>query len=128
MGVPPIRAAFESEAEFDIWSQVALLSRFGMTCSYSSTVLISLIRLSRQLLILLLGRIYILMRDESYIVADENIPDVQIDVAVKDTEEENKRICTMIRKIIARGNDAEVKRKGDGSITVYEVKKNKVTG
>ena len=48
------------------------------------------------------------MREKSYIVADENIPDVQIDVDVKNTEEENKRICTMIRKIIARGNDAEV--------------------
>lgn len=67
------------------------------------------------------------MREKSYIVADENIPDVQIDVDVKNTEEENKWICTMIRKIIARGNDTEVKRKGDGSITVYEVKKNKVT-
>jgi len=67
------------------------------------------------------------MRNEGYVISDENKPDVQIDVDVNDTEEENKRICTMIRKIISRGNDAEVKRKGDGSITVYEVKKNKVT-
>ena len=67
------------------------------------------------------------MREKSYISTDSKLPDVQIDVDERDTEEENKRICTMIRKIIARGNDAEVKRKGDGSITVYEVKKNKVT-
>lgn len=32
-----------------------------------------------------------------------------------------------VSRIIERGNNAEVKRKKDGSLTVYEVKKNIVT-
>lgn len=32
-----------------------------------------------------------------------------------------------VRQITDRGNSAEVKRQTDGSYTVYEVKKNKVT-
>lgn len=39
---------------------------------------------------------------------------------------DEKKIMEAIRKIINRGNDAEVRKKKDGSIIVYEVKKNTV--
>lgn len=41
--------------------------------------------------------------------------------------ENDKKILESIKKIVARGNNAEVKRKSDGSLVVYEVKKNIVT-
>lgn len=53
--------------------------------------------------------------------------DINVQIEAANRDEENKRLLTMIRKITDRGNDAEVKKKGDGSLTVYEVKKNKVT-
>lgn len=37
---------------------------------------------------------------------------------------EDLQILQSIRKITSRGNHAEVKRKKDGHLTVYEVKKN----
>lgn len=36
----------------------------------------------------------------------------------------DKEIIKAIRDITSRGNHAEVKRKTDGTLTVYEVKKN----
>ncbi len=38
--------------------------------------------------------------------------------------ENDKKIIESIKKIVDRGNNAEVKRKRDGSLVVYEVKKN----
>ena len=34
------------------------------------------------------------------------------------------RMVITIKRILAKGNNAEVKGKGDGSYTIYEVKKN----
>lgn len=34
-----------------------------------------------------------------------------------------KQIMEIIRKIVAKGNNAEVKQRKDGSLVVYEVKK-----
>lgn len=39
---------------------------------------------------------------------------------------DDKKIIAAIHRIINRGNDAEVRKKKDGSIVVYEVKKNTV--
>lgn len=39
----------------------------------------------------------------------------------------DKQIIDAIRKITSRGNDAEVRRKKDGTLVVLEVKKNIVT-
>lgn len=36
------------------------------------------------------------------------------------------RMVITIKRILAKGNNAEVKGKGDGSYTIYEVKKNLV--
>lgn len=36
----------------------------------------------------------------------------------------DKQIIDAIRRICAKGNNAEVKRRKDGSLVVYEVKKN----
>lgn len=41
--------------------------------------------------------------------------------------EEDLKILQLIREIINRGNNAEVRRKKDGQLTVYEVRKNIVT-
>ena len=60
-------------------------------------------------------------------ISQDCAPNVTVEVNEVDQEEENKRLLTMIRRIIDRGNDAEVKKKGDGKLTIYEVKKNKVT-
>lgn len=43
--------------------------------------------------------------------------------AVGVISEDDKRVVVTIKRITARGNHAEVKRKADGSLTVYEVKK-----
>lgn len=37
--------------------------------------------------------------------------------------EEDKRIITIIRSIVNKGNNAEIKKKKDGTLNVYEVKK-----
>lgn len=37
--------------------------------------------------------------------------------------DKDKAIMATIRKICERGNNAEVKRRADGSLAVYEVKK-----
>lgn len=37
---------------------------------------------------------------------------------------EDNKIMTAIRAIVKRGNNAEVKAKSDGTLVVYEVKKN----
>lgn len=39
----------------------------------------------------------------------------------------DKEVMRAIRLIVDRGNNAEVRRKRDGTLTVYEVKKNIVT-
>lgn len=39
----------------------------------------------------------------------------------------DKEVIETIRKIVNRGNNAEVKRSKDGSLVVYEVKKNIVS-
>ena len=39
---------------------------------------------------------------------------------------EDKKIMDAIKKIVGRGNNAEVKLRKDGSLVVYEVKKNTV--
>lgn len=39
----------------------------------------------------------------------------------------DKEVMRAIRLIVDRGNNAEVRRKSDGTLTVYEVKKNIVT-
>ena len=39
------------------------------------------------------------------------------------SEEYDKRIMDKVRAILARGNHAEIKRKADGSVSVFEVKK-----
>lgn len=38
--------------------------------------------------------------------------------------DKDKKILDAIKRIVERGNNAEVKRKKDGSLVVYEVKKN----
>jgi hypothetical protein len=38
-----------------------------------------------------------------------------------------KEILSIVKEITARGNNAEIKKNVDGSFTVYEVKKKKVT-
>lgn len=40
--------------------------------------------------------------------------------------ENDRKLVDKIKKITSRGNDAEVRRKKDGSLAVYEVKKNAV--
>lgn len=40
--------------------------------------------------------------------------------------ENDRKLVEKIKKITSRGNDAEVRRKKDGSLVVYEVKKNAV--
>jgi len=37
---------------------------------------------------------------------------------------EEKKILEAIRRIVEKGNNAEVRRKKDGTLVVYEVKKN----
>lgn len=39
-------------------------------------------------------------------------------------EDADKELLRKIKAIIARGNDAEIRRKKDGRLTVYEIKKN----
>jgi len=39
----------------------------------------------------------------------------------------DEKILTTIKDILKRGNNAEIKRKTDGTIVVYEVKKNIVS-
>lgn len=41
--------------------------------------------------------------------------------------ENERKVIEAIRKIVNRGGNAEVKRKKDGTLVVYEVKKNIVT-
>lgn len=36
---------------------------------------------------------------------------------------DDKKVMDAIRKIVDRGNNAEVRRKADGTLVVYEVKK-----
>lgn len=38
--------------------------------------------------------------------------------------DEDKKVLATIKHITAKGNNAEVKKRSDGSLTVYEVKKN----
>ncbi len=38
--------------------------------------------------------------------------------------EKEQKIMDAIKKIVEKGNNAEVKRKKDGTLIVYEVKKN----
>lgn len=38
--------------------------------------------------------------------------------------ENDKKILEAIKKIVNKGNNAEVKRKKDGTLVVYEIKKN----
>ena len=44
--------------------------------------------------------------------------------SIPSTSEDDSAIMRKIRSIIGRGNNAEVKGKKDGTITVMEVKKN----
>ena len=58
--------------------------------------------------------------------------DLKTDYIQRDTEragqtEEALYLLNTISAITDRGNNAEVRRKKDGSLTVYEVKKNIVT-
>ena len=41
--------------------------------------------------------------------------------------EDDRHIMELVRLITDRGNNAEIRRKGNGSLTVYEVKKHIVT-
>lgn len=41
--------------------------------------------------------------------------------------ENDRHIMELVRMITDRGNNAEIRRKSNGSLTVYEVKKNIVT-
>lgn len=41
---------------------------------------------------------------------------------------DDKQVIEAIRKIVNRGNNAEVKKRKDGSLVVYEVKKNIAVG
>ena len=41
--------------------------------------------------------------------------------------EDDRHIMELVRLITDRGNNAEILRKGNGSLTVYEVKKHIVT-
>ena len=43
-----------------------------------------------------------------------------------DITEDDKAIMKKIRRICGRGNNAEIKQKKDGTLTVMEVKKNRV--
>lgn len=47
---------------------------------------------------------------------------------LSDQTETALKLLSLIYEITDRGNNAEVKRKTDGSLTVYEVKKHIVTG
>lgn len=62
--------------------------------------------------------------------------DLKTDYTQRDTERDTERagqtekalyLLNTISAITDRGNNAEVRRKKDGSLTVYEVKKNIVT-
>lgn len=39
----------------------------------------------------------------------------------------DKKVLEILKSILRRGNSAEVKQRTDGSIVIYEVKKNKAT-
>lgn len=41
---------------------------------------------------------------------------------------DEKKIIDVIKRIVERGNNAEIKRRSDGEIVVYEVKKNIAVG
>lgn len=41
--------------------------------------------------------------------------------------EDDRHIMELVRLITDRGNNVEIRRKGNGSLTVYEVKKHIVT-
>ena len=41
--------------------------------------------------------------------------------------EDDKKVLAKIKRITARGHDAEIRRKKDGTLTIYEVKKNAVS-
>lgn len=59
--------------------------------------------------------------DRSKIARQKNDGPLQMSSAVT---EDDSVIMSKIRSIIGRGNNAEVKGKKDGSLTVMEVKKN----
>lgn len=43
---------------------------------------------------------------------------------VKKMDENDRKVIEAIKQIISNGNNAEVKKRRDGSLVVYEVKKN----
>lgn len=46
---------------------------------------------------------------------------------IEKRRENDRHIMELVRMITDRGNNAEIRRKSNGSLTVYEVKKNIVT-
>lgn len=94
-----------------------------MVCQMLISGFLSLIRLSDDFGLLLGG---LKMRMEVYVdAAQKNVSkDVVND---KNQIEEAINLLNAVSSIVNRGNNAEIKRKRDGTFTVYEVKKNIVT-